>query len=92
MVTGVVAVTAAVLMVNAGDAVAPAATVTEAGTVAAALLLVSVTTAPPAGAGPLSVIVLVLRVPPPTTDADDRFTADGIGACTVSVLLALFVR
>lgn len=42
-----------------------AATVTLAGTVAAAvLLLVSVTTAPPDGAGPLSVIVALDDVPP----------------------------
>src|SRR5204863_9067597 len=45
--------------------VAPAATVTEAGTVAAlVLLLVNPTTAPPAGAAALSVTVPVLFAPP----------------------------
>jgi hypothetical protein len=44
-----------------------AATVTDAGTVAAAvLLLVSVTTVPPVGAGPVRVTVPVLFVPPVT--------------------------
>ena len=45
--------------------VAPAATVTDAGTVAALrLLLVNATTAPPAGAAALSVTVPVLFAPP----------------------------
>src|SRR5204862_5458756 len=45
--------------------VAPAATVTEAGTVAAlVLLLVNATTAPPTGAAALSVTVPVLFAPP----------------------------
>jgi hypothetical protein len=47
--------------------VEPAATVTLTGTLAAAvLLLVSVTTAPPAGATPLSITVPVDPVPPVT--------------------------
>ena len=49
--------------------VAPAATVTAAGTVAAfVLLLVSVTTAPPAGAALVSVTVPVLTAPPISTE------------------------
>ena len=47
--------------------VAPAATVTLAGTCAAAvLLLVRVTTAPPDGAGPVKVTVPIDDVPPMT--------------------------
>jgi hypothetical protein len=48
--------------------VAPATTVTLAGTVQFASLEANVTTTPPAGAGVLSVIVLT-EFPPPTTDA-----------------------
>jgi hypothetical protein len=58
--------TALVAMVNVA-VVAPAATVTLAGTCAAAtLLLDNVTTAPPAGAGPVRVTVPVDEVPPIT--------------------------
>ena len=46
--------------------VAPAATVTLAGTVAAAWLLDSVTAAPPEGATPLNVTVPVEALPPTT--------------------------
>src|SRR5437588_679708 len=66
MVTGVDVVTALVLTVNVA-LLAPAATVTLAGTVAVdVLLLVRVTAAPPAGAGPLSVTVPVEEDPPLT--------------------------
>jgi len=66
MVTGVDAVTALVLTVNVA-LLAPAATITLAGTVAVdVLLLERVTAAPPAGADPLSVTVPVEGDPPVT--------------------------
>ncbi len=66
MVTGVDVVTALVLTVNVA-LLAPAATVTVAGTVAVdVLLLERETTAPPLGAGPLSVTVPVEGDPPIT--------------------------
>src|SRR6476620_6461345 len=63
MVAIVPAVTVVVLTLNVA-VVAPAATVTEVGTVAAVLLLASITTAPPAGAEALSVTVPVLFAGP----------------------------
>ena len=63
--------------------VAPGGTVTLAGTVAAVLLLESVTGAPAAGAGPLSVTVPVEEVPPVTL-ARFRVNEEGIGGITVS--------
>ena len=65
MLTLVNAVTALVVMLNVA-LVAPAATVTLAGTDAAGLLLESATCAPPAGAGPFSVTVPELGLPPVT--------------------------
>ena len=62
----------------------PAGTVTEAGTVAAAALDVSVTTFPPVGAGPLSVTVAVEDVPPVTV-VGLRANALTVGAATVSL-------
>src|SRR5919198_2330643 len=65
MLTLVNALTALVVMLNVA-LVAPAATVTVAGTEAAGLLLESATCAPPAGAGPFSVTVPELGLPPVT--------------------------
>ena len=64
--------------------VAPAATVTLNGTIAAAVLLVeSATVAPPAGAGPLNVTVPVEGVPPMTLvgfSVSDERVGGGEGA------------
>ena len=69
--------------------VAPAATVTDAGTVAAAvLLLVRVTTAPPAGALPFSVTVAVLFAAPVTV-AGFSETEESAGGLTVSTAVLL---
>jgi hypothetical protein len=66
MVTVVEVATALVLTVNVA-LVAPAATVTLEGTLAAVVLLLeSVTCAPPDGAGPLNVTVPVEELPPVT--------------------------
>src|SRR5262249_15610793 len=83
MVTAVEAVTAVVVTVQVA-LVAPAATVTLPGTVAAALLLDSVTALPPVGATALSVTV-PCDVPPPVTLVGltlraERVGADGAGA------------
>jgi hypothetical protein len=74
--------------------VAPANTVTLAGTCAAAvLLLVSVTVAPPVGAAPLSVTVPVDELPPVKivgfNETDDKDTAAGGFTVSVAVLVPL---
>jgi hypothetical protein len=86
--TAVDVATALVLTVNEA-LVAPAATVTLAGTLAAAVLLLeSVTCAPPVGAGPLSVIVPVEEFPPVTLDGlsvnEERVGGAGGAGVTVS--------
>ena len=69
--------------------VAPAATVTDAGTWAAAVFeLVKVTTAPPAGAGPFNVTVPVEDAPP-TTDVGDKPTALRAAGAAVTVKVAV---
>jgi hypothetical protein len=82
MVTVVEAATTLVLTVN--DAlVAPAATVTLDGTLAAVVLLLeSMTCAPPEGAGPLKVTVPVEEFPPVTlvgfSESEERETDTGV--------------
>ena len=84
-------VTALVLTVNVA-LLAPAATVTLAGTVAVdVLLLVRVTAAPPVGAGPLSVTVPVEGDPPVTlaglTAIAESVAEPGGAAVSEAVLL-----
>jgi hypothetical protein len=80
MMTGVDVVTALVFTVNVA-LLAPAATVTVAGTVAVDVLLERETTAPPMGAGPLSVTVPVEGDPPVTlagfSVSEERVRAGG---------------
>lgn len=72
MVATTLTLSVEVVMVNDGDTDAPALTVTEVGTLAATLLLCSVTMAPPVGAGPVSLTLLAVVDPPPTTEAGDK--------------------
>ena len=84
MVSGVFALTGLVVTVNVA-VVALAATVTLAGTCAAEVLLLdSVTTAPPGGAGPFRVTVLVDELPP-STEVGLRLTELSTGAVTVKL-------
>jgi hypothetical protein len=91
MVTGVEDVTAVVFTVNVA-LVAPAATVTLEGTVAAAALLERLTTAPLLGAGPLSVTV-PLEEEPPVTLLGLRVIEERVGdvPAGVTVSVAVFV-
>ena len=65
----------------------PAATVTDAGTVAAFRLLESLMVAPPAGADPVSVTVPVAAAPP-ATELGLTVTEETTGGVTVSVVVA----
>ena len=82
MVTAVEAATPLVFTVKVA-LVAPARTVTLAGTVAAVLLLDRETSAPPLGAGPLSVTVPVEELPPVTL-AGLRLNEESVAGVTVS--------
>jgi len=84
IVTLVTAATLVVVMLNFAD-VAPAATVTVAGTVAAAFELVNVTTAPLDGAAPFRYTVFAEEGKPPTNAAGDTLTDDTAIGLTVSV-------
>src|SRR3989440_4381314 len=87
MVPGVDAATALVLIVKVAVVLA-AGTVTLPGTVAAALLLESVTCAPPAGAAPSSVTVPVELLPPVTVVG---FTASEVRR-TLGITVRVAVR
>ena len=78
MVTGVDVATAVVLIVKVAVVLA-AGTVTVEGTLAAALLLESVTCAPPAGASPLSVTVPVDDCVPPVTLVGFNVSEETVG-------------
>src|SRR5262249_58281596 len=68
IVTVALAATVEVVIVNTGEAVAPAATVTEAGTPTPGSLLNRFTTSPPAGAGPVRfTLIAVADTPPPNS-------------------------
>src|ERR1700745_4329772 len=94
MVTEVDVATALVLIVKVA-LLLPAGTVTLDGTLAALLLLESITCAPPAGAGPLSVTVPVDDCAPPVTlvglnvteEADGRTGTGATGRVIVCPLL-----
>src|SRR5215471_21355399 len=95
MIETVPTVTVFVATVNVA-VVAPAATVTEAGTVAAlVLLLVNATTAPPAGAAALSVTVPVLFAPPVRLPGfsviEPRAATEVVSRVVVAVAVALGV-
>jgi hypothetical protein len=70
---------------------APATTVTLAGTVAAALLLDSVTIAPPVGAGPFSIRVPVEELPPSKL-AGFSVTLESAGGLMVSVAVCTALK
>ena len=82
MVTGVVAETRDVVIVNTGDTLVPAATVTEAGTVTPGTLLDRVTTVS-AGAGPLMVTLFAVVETLPITDVGDNATESTFRGLTV---------
>ena len=89
IVIRVVAGTFLVATVNVTEVV-PAGIVTDAGTVAAFQVELSVTAAPPAGAGPLRVTV-PRTAEPPVTDAGDRETAVSVDAAGSTVSVAVLV-
>jgi hypothetical protein len=85
MVTGIGVPTAVVFTLNVA-VVAPPATVTLAGTVAAGLLLDSATMTPPDSAGTFSVTVPVEDLPPSTVAGfKDTVESAGVGTVTINV-------
>src|SRR3954469_551278 len=96
MVTGVSCVTAFVAIEKDADS-EPAGTVTEAGAVAAGLDLVTLTTAPPAGACPLSMTIAPVVGPPlvrngnPSTEARDGGLTVNVVVVDVELIVAVSV-
>jgi hypothetical protein len=88
MLTNVDVATAVVVRLKLA-LVAPAGTRTPDGTLAAALLLVRDTSAPPLGAGPFSVTVPVGEPVAPVTLLGLKAKATGVGGTRVSVPEAL---
>lgn len=88
IVNAVVAATGTDVATNVAD-VAPAATVTVAGTTTAAFDDVNVTTNPPAGAGPPIVTVPVTDAPPTT---EIGVTASPVTFCVVTISVAVRLR
>jgi hypothetical protein len=78
-------------MAKEGEAVWPAATITEAGTVTPALLLARVTTAPPDGAAALSATVPFVDLPPTTEDGDNVTAEIAATPPEVTVKVAVWV-
>ena len=73
--------TGLVVMPNAAEVVAPAATATEAGTVTLESLLLRLTIMPPAGAGAVrKTLLLATTATPPTTDFGDSVIPDSATA------------
>jgi hypothetical protein len=89
IVTGVVAETADVVIVKTGDAVAPAATATEAGTPTPGSPADKLTRMPPAGAGAFRVTLFAVDETPPTNEVGDSTGVAKNGfTVRVAVLLA----
>jgi len=85
IVIEVVEETAEVVIVNAADAVAPAATVTEAGTPTPGSLLLKLTLTPPAGAGPVKFTLFNVVEPPPPIVAGESATESNASGFTVRI-------
>jgi len=84
MVTVVAAATLVVVMLNFAD-VAPAGTVTVAGTLADTSELLNVTAAPVDGAGPVRYTVLAEDGVPPARTVGERASDDSVTGFTVRV-------
>ena len=76
--------TSDVVIVNTGDTLVPAATVTEAGTVTPGSLLDRFTTVS-TGAKPLMVTLFAVVETPPVTDVGDKVTETTFSGLTVRV-------